>query len=396
MALTYKQNRNFWGKEVGGANPNSVMWTGDYTDVARENVDPAFRNQQLQLAQQLMGQATGQGDSLAQEQLQQATDANIAQQRAMAASGRGANLGLAQKLAMTNAGQAQQQLAGQSAIARLQEQQGAQNMLGNVLGQGRSGDINVGQLGVQQRGQDIQNQQAMNQQELEWAKALKGQQEKQGGGVMGAIGGVLGGLGSIFGSDENLKDTEGTPRTTGDKIGDFLSKISSVAEASQKGYDNPYGAIGSLAGQGIKALQEPTVQTPNLMSQYITSQMPQQPLTLMPQSQFQQPQPQFYNPMSTNLMASDENLKKNIDQFVSAIKPHEYEYKNPEMDGEGTYYSPMAQELEKSKIGKSMVVETPRGKMVNYGRGLGVILAGQGYLNDRLDELEKKYKIKKG
>lgn len=300
MAIRYEEKRNFWGKtRPGSQDISKPIWEASYDNYGRETVSPQFRNQQLELAKMLMGQATGQGDSLAQQQLQQATDQNIAQQRALASSARGVNMGLAQRLAQTGAGQAQQQLAGQSAIARLQEQQGAQNMLGNVLGQGRSGDINVGQLGVMQRGQDIQNQQALNQQELEWAKALRGLNSGgSGGGVMSGIGGILGGIGSIF-SDEDLKENI----TIGnDKIADFLDKI----------------------------------------------------------------------------------------------KAHEFNYKNPSLDGSGKKFGPMAQEIEKSEVGKSFIEETPRGKMVNYGQGLGVMLASQGYLNDRLDDIEKRLKIKKG
>lgn len=50
----------------------------------------------------------------------------------------------------------------------------------------------------------------------------------------------------------------------------------------------------------------------------------------------------------------------------------------------------MAQELEKSAVGDSMVEDTPDGKMVNYGKGFGAVLAAQAHLNERLNKLEKK------
>lgn len=96
-------------------------------------------------------------------------------------------------------------------------------------------------------------------------------------------------------------------------------------------------------------------------------------------------------------IASDEELKKDITsasgdikEFLDAVKAHKYKYKNPEMDGAGEYVSPMAQELEKSSIGESMVMDTPRGKMVDYSRGFGALLAAQAELNDRLKKLEGK------
>lgn len=97
------------------------------------------------------------------------------------------------------------------------------------------------------------------------------------------------------------------------------------------------------------------------------------------------------------VLASDEKLKKDItdasddiSEFLNAVKAHKYKYKNPEMDGEGEYVSPMAQELEKSSIGESMVMDTPRGKMVDYSRGFGALLAAQAELNDRMKKLEGK------
>lgn len=95
---------------------------------------------------------------------------------------------------------------------------------------------------------------------------------------------------------------------------------------------------------------------------------------------------------------SDEDLKENVTEpkkklgeFLSNVGAHEYEYKDKKM-GKGKFVSPMAQELEKSELGEGMVEETPKGKAVNYQRGLGLILASQGYLNDRLDELESALK----
>lgn len=96
------------------------------------------------------------------------------------------------------------------------------------------------------------------------------------------------------------------------------------------------------------------------------------------------------------MMASDENLKKDvkpggasIEAFLDALSAHKYSYKDKSY-GEGEFVSPMAQELEKTPIGDSMVVDTPQGKMVDYGKGFGAVLAAQAHLNKKLKELEKK------
>lgn len=73
--------------------------------------------------------------TIAQAQLKQATDQNIASQMAMANSARGGNAGTTQRLAMQNAAMAGQQGAQQNAILSAQEQQqSAQNAL-NFRGQ---------------------------------------------------------------------------------------------------------------------------------------------------------------------------------------------------------------------------------------------------------------------
>lgn len=93
---------------------------------------------------------------------------------------------------------------------------------------------------------------------------------------------------------------------------------------------------------------------------------------------------------------SDENVKdeirpakEDVADFLAKIGAHSYEYKNPE-HGVGRFVSPMAQELEKTTLGKSAVVETPDGKAVHYGRLMGIAIAAEAMLNDRVNKLERK------
>lgn len=104
-------------------------------------------------------------------------------------------------------------------------------------------------------------------------------------------------------------------------------------------------------------------------------------------------------------LMSDKNVKKEIKEpegksspksFLEALSAKNYKYKNPE-HGEGQQLGIMAQDLEKAgPVGKQMVVETPQGKAVDYGKGFSAILAAQVELNERLAEIEKRYKSKKG
>lgn len=114
--------------------------------------------------------------------------------------------------------------------------------------------------------------------------------------------------------------------------------------------------------------------------------------------------------LNSGVIPSDEDLKtsikpgiKPIDQFLSTINAHSYKYKNPELDGKGTFVSPMAQELEQTELGKSAVIETPRGKMVDYARLGGIGLAAsavlyreQQRLQDQVNELRKAFSLVKG
>lgn len=82
--------------------------------------------------------------------------------------------------------------------------------------------------------------------------------------------------------------------------------------------------------------------------------------------------------------------------FLDALAAHEYRYKDPGKDGAGPHVSPMAQELEKAgPVGRSMVEETPRGKMVDYAKGFGAMLAAQASLNKRLEHLEGAFTKRK-
>jgi len=102
---------------------------------------------------------------------------------------------------------------------------------------------------------------------------------------------------------------------------------------------------------------------------------------------------------------SDENMKKDIkkseksgnelvEDFLNALKSYTYEYKDKEVNGkknpDGEVTSVMAQDLEKSELGKKMVKDTPEGKMVDYAQGMAPLFAAIAELNERTKKLEKK------
>ena len=90
---------------------------------------------------------------------------------------------------------------------------------------------------------------------------------------------------------------------------------------------------------------------------------------------------------------SDERVKHDIDAasnemdaFVKELQPYSFKY---DFEPEVQRYGVMAQDLEKSKVGKSLVKENQYGvKMVDTNQAVGVILAALARIEDRLSKLE--------
>ena len=98
-------------------------------------------------------------------------------------------------------------------------------------------------------------------------------------------------------------------------------------------------------------------------------------------------------------LMSDRRVKKNIkpaktkvQDFLDSLHAYSYEYKQPDSPGarHGEMLGVMAQDLEKTTLGKQFVRDTPAGKLVDMGQGLAAILASQSYLNSRMKRLEAR------
>jgi len=98
---------------------------------------------------------------------------------------------------------------------------------------------------------------------------------------------------------------------------------------------------------------------------------------------------------------SDEDLKTDIDydpqdvqKFMDRLKPAAYDYKEKVQDSplasKNRELGVMAQDLEKSKLGKESVENTDMGKIVDYDNLEPKMLASIAALNRRLKELEGK------
>lgn len=285
---------------------------------ARQGLDVGgdVRAQQMGLAQALQAQMAGQGPSLAQSQLRQATDRNLAQAMAMQQQ-RGANPFLAQRNITNAAAMAGQQAAAQSADLRMQEQLAAQQQLGGLTGQ--------------MRGADIQAQQLKDQAALAYA-------DQQAKAIQNAMASRQG-YEQLMSQNMNAYNQ---------------SKAAAVASQNQMNAGIIGGGLGALGAIGAAVASD--------------------------------------KELKKDIKSADE---KKLDDFIEKLKAYQYEYKNPKF-GEGEHTSVMAQDLEKSDIGSTAVLDTPEGKMVDYGKLAAPMLAHQKMMSDKIKDLEEALKAKKG
>lgn len=87
-----------------------------------------------------------------------------------------------------------------------------------------------------------------------------------------------------------------------------------------------------------------------------------------------------------------QNGPKSTEEFMSSLKPQEYEYKvgNIADDGQKPHIGVMAQDLEKTPQGASAVMDTPEGKMVDTKQLAMMLAASIGELHNRLSALEDR------
>lgn len=387
------------------------------------------------LTNNLQNRANGGGVSIAENQAKQGAQQSLAQNLAMQASARGSgqNLGSIQKNTQNAIASSANQIAANGSNLRAGEINSATGQLGAFtqaqqgLAQNQSQYYNTAnqnlaqnqaQLGAAQQQLYSQNQNSANQINSQNFN----ESQKQNGSL---AGGLIGGIGSLFAmSDENNKtDIKNADGSMNNFLDSFSKNLKTMKESDQKNKISPTGtgAIGYGLGQAIGASGKA------LFSGKKTSDAPMNNQGMGREfsnagndiSQFNMPTfgdagkvapmsdfdltnknspNQFFQPNTTPSAwtFSDENLKSDIKSadmggFLDKLKAHKYEYKNPDMPGagDGTHYSVMAQELEKTPVGAAMVKDTPDGKVVDYGKGFGTMLASMAEMHDRLKKLEK-------
>lgn len=171
-----------------GASDNAANAAGFAAD-ARNNYNTS--GVALQQQRDYLNQIAGGQQSIAAEQLRQGLQQNLAAQRSMAASASPANSAMAARTAAIQSARIGSGMAGQQALAGLQERRDAENALAQLnLGQ-RGQDVNaaIGGYGAANQG---------------YGTALGTPQQTWGNVLMGGLQGAAG-YGAKAASDRNLK-----------------------------------------------------------------------------------------------------------------------------------------------------------------------------------------------
>lgn len=371
--------------------------------------EQGVRASQMGLAQALQAQADGTAPSLAEMQLQRQNEQAVRQQLALAGSQRGMTPAMAQRQAAINVGNLAAEQGARAAELRIQEQQAARAQLADVLGQTRGLDVNLAtqqaqldqQAGLQNASQF--NQQAGAQAQLNQQATLANQGEfgqtsrfnAQQGLVADTTNAQLGMQADQFNVQAgqnaqqfNAKAADEMARFSAD-AGLRVQVANQAARLQATGMDQ--AQIARLLGLEQSALSAV------LQSETSKVTAEQARLTGQQQNQSKGAGNIISTAGSVIAMMSDERQKKNIKaadgemrEFVDALAPNTYEYKDASLEGTapGRRYGIMAQALERSKAGKSIVMDTPEGKKIDVAQGLGVALAALAAMNKRLGKME--------
>lgn len=293
----------------------------------------------------LKAQANGTAPTAATGILQQGTDQAIAAQQAMANSGNVNNMMTNQKSAMDNAATLQQQNANQAAQLQANQQMQGQQAYAQAA-QAQAAQL-ANNAGLQQ------NQTAQRQAQSQLLGGLAGQTQQ------GALG--YGGL-----SNQSLANAMNQQANIFNTQQGVYNQAAANSAGMMGGLMNAAGgAIGSIGSSAVSSILDP---------KNAAKAAPTGP-------------------------TSDENAKYDIrheqgeqgkiKQFLDSLEGVSFKYKEPTGQmGQtpGEHIGIIAQQVERAPGGKSMVIDTPQGKVIDGPSAIGALLASVADLNQRMEE----------
>ncbi|MEZ0208560.1 MAG: tail fiber domain-containing protein [Candidatus Paceibacterota bacterium] len=435
---------NFAGSALGlgrGGNVSGQGYIDDTNALAAENarnqmdVMKGLQTQQTDFGKQLADRALGKTPSIAEAMMRQTQERNLKQQLAAAKSNRAVNPMLASRQIQKAAAEGNQQIAQQSAVNKLQEDAQNQMMFGNYLNQQQQGTnsaLGRGQstaesLFAAQTGKRNQDMSTMNglagagmqllsmsdenaKTDIKSALSKKSSPKQKTNYASGGIvsfeaykprpGHMFEDILSGASTGEQKEKEKGQANSFADMLQKLMSGGGPVAGAPMAGGPmDSMGAAGAggavpmmVANQGGKVPGPEVVEGDSVANDIIDAKLSAGEMVIPKTVVNAGPE------KVAEFAKEQEDSQFNPKSFLDALKPYSYKYKNPNSPGagEGRHLSVMAQDLEKAgPVGRSMVKQTPNGKMVDYSKGFGAILAAQADFNERMKQIESKFGKKK-
>lgn len=386
------------------------------------------RARQLSLADAVTAAMEGKAPSVAEQQLKMGAERLIKQQYALAASARGQNVGLAAREAAMGAADIGAELNAQAALLRAQETATARGQLGAVLGDIRGVDAGLAttdaqlaqQAGIFSAGErnatersnaalgtnvNVANAGFTNEQSRAAAQ-IAAQIEM----ANAAEANKLTGLGAELQSRTNIANAGFTNERDA-----LLAKLENEVRLGNMTAESARAiAQGQFDQQASAANLDALLRSRELdlkgQQDLRTAILTGQGQTLSAGTSLFDSQAKIAAAEKAGTMglisaglgaiaASDERLKTDIEDgeedtsaFLASLNARKYRYRDTRVPGTrpGQRFGIMAQDLERSPMGKSLVLDTPVGKMVDVPMAVGAILASMGNLHRRVGAVEAR------
>ncbi|MCC6808248.1 MAG: tail fiber domain-containing protein [Deltaproteobacteria bacterium] len=311
-----------------------------------------FRGSQQQLAEALMAQSAGRGPSAAEGMMRAGANTGNQMAIALAKSGRG-NQSVAMQAAQNAAVQNAQQTGAQASAVRAQEIQNARQQLGAVLAGARGQDLDAASQNAQLAQQASATNAGFVHDRLKTNVGLSQDAMKTN---------LLAGVDQRKSADEQISalmaqgmSLDAAKRQYELQQSQFNAELLARQAAADKGVAMAASQTGTqLLGAGISAV----------------------------------------GALGAAAM-SDRRLKKNVadagehmDDFLEALVAKTFDYKD-EKHGEGRRIGIMAQDAERTPVGRMLVIDTPEGKAIDIKQAIGAALAGLAHMHKRVGSLER-------
>ncbi len=372
-----------------GATPIVAAPTTDYAGrTAAPSLDKSseFTDLQRQAALSIQGALSGQAPSLAELQSREAASRGTGAQLSLAAGARGRSVAAANRTAATQIAQIRQNAAAQGAQLRAQEQAQARGELAS--------------LGTAARGQDIQLATTESGQKL--AADLASDDRMQG---------VLSERAKLkLAADQGNQDAQVKLQSLQASLDSEMERFNAaqLQNASAADAENYLKALG-LDDAYTKSVRDQWLELERLG---MTEDLEKLKLQVMERIAVMQDTPGFWDKVGVlsgfmggigqavggAAKASDRRVKvnvaklegKDLDAFLQATRSaFEWDYSNPAKHGEGRHHGPMAQDIQKSKLGRTAVIEDQEGVLnLDFHRLAALALMGLGRLDERVSKME--------